>query len=248
MTRAIPDVLLERYRLNELPPAMTAAIEREIAGDPAAAERLAALARSDDEIRATYVPPRFVRATRARRSSPRGWLLAGTLAAVVTTMLAVMPRVPLGADPDVRLKGAVGGRPYLTVYRWTAAGSERLADGDTARPGDLLRLGYAPAGRAYGVILSIDGRGTVTLHLPPQNPARDEAVPLTQSPLALLDAAYELDEAPRIERFYLVTAARPFKIAPVLAAARAAGTAPAALPLPSSLEQVTFALQKEIRR
>jgi hypothetical protein len=37
-------------------------------------------------------------------------------------------------------------------------------------------------------------------------------------------------------------------VAPILDAARAARTAPAMLPLPSGLEQVTFAVQKELRQ
>jgi hypothetical protein len=241
MSRLIPDLLLERYRLNELPAASAQALGQEIAGNPAAQSRLAALARSDEEILSRYPAARFVRRL-SRRPSPRGWLLAGALTTAVVTMLAIMPNLPSGSD---RVKGAVGGHPSLAVYRRTPAGSERLADGDVARAGDLLRVGYQPAGRDYGVILSIDGRGAVTLHLPP---AGTQAAPLVQAKMTLLESAYELDEAPRIERFYFITGTRPFAVAPVLAAARAATTAPATLPLPAGLDQVTFAVQKEGRR
>src|SRR3954469_4703636 len=120
MTRAIPDLLLERYRLNELPQAATAAIEREIADDPAAAERLAALARSDEEIRAAYAPARFAPPAGPRPASPRAWVLAGTLATIVMALLAITPRLPMdtgGEAGEVRIKGAVGGRPSLSVYR-----------------------------------------------------------------------------------------------------------------------------------
>ena len=242
MTRPIPDLLLERYLLKELPLPAAEAVEREIAGNPAARARLDALARSDEEIRRAYAPARFVRDVVVRRPSRRGWVLAGALATAVVAMLAVMPDLPTGSD---RLKGVVGGRPALAVYRWTAQGSERLADGDVARAGDLLRIGYASAGRAYGVILSIDGRGAVTLHLPPSG---DAAAALGQAEITLLDSAYELDEAPRIERFYFVTGARPFKVAPVVDAARHSSGAPDVLPLPAGLEQVTFAVQKEVRK
>jgi len=97
------------------------------------------------------------------------------------------------------------------------------------------------------LILSIDGRGAVTLHLPPSG---DRAVPLAPGKMVLLDAAYELDEAPRVERFYFVTAREPFAAEPVVSAARRAaqGTVPDALPLPPGLEQATFAIQKEARR
>jgi hypothetical protein len=146
-----------------------------------------------------------------------------------------------------RLKGSA--HPSLAVYRRTDSGSERLADGAVARPGDLLRVGYASAGRPYGLILSIDGRGAVTLHLPP---AGDRAVPLTMGKTILLDAAYELDDAPRVERFYFVTGKEAFAAEPVLSAARREaarqGAVPATLPLPAGLEQVTFAIQKEARK
>ncbi|HEY2431504.1 MAG TPA: hypothetical protein VGI12_02450 [Vicinamibacterales bacterium] len=242
MTRTIPDLLLERYALDELPPSARAALDREIAVNPSARAGLLAIARSDAEIWRRHTPAGLVGVAAAPSRSARGIALAIALATAVVTMLAVMPHLP---SPTDRIKGSAGDRPSLALYRRTPAGSERLADGDVARAGDLLRVGYQSAGRGYGVILSIDGRGAVTLHLPP---AGAEAVPLAPVKMTLLDSAYELDEAPRIERFYFITGTRPFAVAAVLAAARAAATAPATLPLPPGLEQATFAVQKEGRR
>ena len=244
MTRPIPELLLERFRLNELPAATFAAVAREAAADPVVRARLDLLVRSDDEIRDRY-EGMLVRRVPPRRRRMRGLVLAGALAAAVVALITTIPNtiVPAAPDSDTRIKGGAA-RPALTVYRRTSTGSERLADGDVAHAGDLLRLGYASAGRAYGVILSIDGRGAVTLHLPPSG---DVAASLAPGGV-LLDSAYELDEAPRIERFYFVTSARPFPVAPVLDAARHAGGAPAVLALPAGLEQATFAVQKEVRR
>ena len=249
MTRAIPDVLLERYRLNELPGAAHADIARAVAADDSVLARLDALDRSDAEIRERYAPDVLARfgGLARRRAAPRrtrrAVILVAALAAVVVALVVAIPRLTIVAD-DTRIKGAAG-RPSLAVYRRTPAGSERLADGDVVRPGDLLRVGYASAGKSYGVILSIDGAGAVTLHLPRGG---DEAPSLAPGGITLLDSSYELDEAPRIERFYFVTGTQPFHVAPVLAAARRAGPAPRVLPLPSGLEQVTFAVQKEVRR
>jgi hypothetical protein len=255
MIRAIPDLLLERYRLNELPEPAHAAIARDAAADPALRARLDALERSDAEIRDRYAPgvlaprrpldsPRSLGAGAPRRST-RALVLAGALATAIVALVIAIPRVtvPRVTVPteDTRIKGAAS----LALYRRTPAGSERLADGDIARPGDLLRIGYSAGASTYGVILSIDGTGAVTLHLPPSG---DHAALLAPGGMTLLDSAYELDEAPRIERFYLITGARPFDVAPVLAAARRAHGAPLALSLPSGLEQVTFAVQKEVRR
>ena len=89
----------------------------------------------------------------------------------------------------------------------------------TPRARDVIRLGYQAAGRAFGVIVSMDGRGTVTQHLPATGTA---AVALRPGGQVLLDAAYELDNAPRWERFCLVTSERPFDLGVVLDAARLA--------------------------
>lgn len=238
MTRRIPDVVLERYRLKELPDTSARAVEAMLASDPALRARLEALERSDEEIRHEYPSRAFVRDVPAppRRAVAR-LAIAASLALVAVMIVATLPR----PDAD-RIKG---GHPLIALYRRTAAGSERLADGDIARPGDLLRVGYVSAGRGYGVILSIDGRGAVTMHLPLHG---DQAAALSAGSLVLLDSAYELDDAPRIERFYFVTGTEPFKVGPLVAAARRAGGAPDTLPLPSGLEQVTFAVQKEVRK
>jgi hypothetical protein len=240
MTRTIPELLLERYRLDELPDAARAAIAREAAADPELQARLDALDRSDAAIREQYAPSVLVPRVR-RRATRRVMMLAGALSTAVLALIVAIPRLTVQPD-DTRIKE---GGPSLAVYRRTSAGSERLIDGDVTRPGDLLRIGYASGGREYGIILSIDGAGAVTLHLPPSG---DRAVHLEPGGIRLLDSSYELDAAPRIERFYFVTGKRPFEVAPVLAAARHAGGAPNALPLPAGLEQVTFAVQKAVQK
>jgi hypothetical protein len=148
------------------------------------------------------------------------------------------------ATPEAgdRIKGL---RPALALLRKSERGSEALADGDVARPGDLVRIGYRAAGRAYGVILSIDGRGAVTLQLPTGG---GRAAALQSGDTVLLGQSYELDDAPRAERFFFVTSDQPFDVAPVLDAARAAakrsGAPPRTLALPPPLEQFTFQLSK----
>ena len=245
----IPDVLLERYRLGELPPGEAAPIAERIHVDSVLRERLEALGRSDDDLRTHGViatiadgvqrrvseaAPRSAVTVRRRRTA--SWLvLAATAAAIAIAVVArsSSPRSDSGGD---RIKGL---RPALTLYRHTAGGSETLADGATARRGDLVRIGYRPAGRAFGVIFSVDGNRTVTMHLPVQG---GRAVPLAHEPTVLLDQAYELDDAPLWERFYFVTGDAPFEVAPIVSAARAA---PLSAALPRGLEHATFALQKE---
>ena len=117
------------------------------------------------------------------------------------------------------------------------------------RQGDQLRIGYRAAGRPYGAIFSIDGRGVLSQHLPGTG---ERAVALQPSGTTFLDFSYELDDAPRWEVFYLVTADAPFDLEPVRRSVRAAAAAadrvPAGLALPRGLSQAAFPVMKDGRR
>jgi hypothetical protein len=252
MTAELPDILLERYRLRELPPDEAARLADRIRGDDVLRRRLEALDRSDDDIRSSGVLDRVVARMPRAHPAPRRRLVAyvaipAAVAAMALAAAFVVPWTdtpPPGGDRGDRIKGLT---PALTVYRRTAQGSETLADGAVAHAGDLLRVGYRAAGKPYGVILSIDGRGSVTVHLPP---TADRAAALKRDATVLLDQSYELDDAPAWERFYFVTGDTPFAVAPIVEAARTAAahhTPPAALVLPRGLEQSTFSVQKETR-
>ena len=251
----VPDLYLERYALGELPEDERGQIERLLALDPALRGRLDALESSDAEIARQY-PPALMderirararggsrRAVARRRRSPAWLAPALAAAAVVLAVGASVLRPPARVD-DVRLKG---GEAELVVFRRTAAGSERLGPGARAVRGDLIRVGYRAAGRPYGAILSTDGNGNVTQHLPRSG---GRAAPLETGGTVLLDFSYELDDAPRWERFYLVTGDEPFDLEAVRQAARdvaavgSEATAPL-LEIPADLEQSIFTLAKE---
>ncbi|MFP2928788.1 hypothetical protein ACLESO_27045 [Pyxidicoccus sp. 3LG] len=142
-----------------------------------------------------------------------------------------------------RIKGL---EPQLVVHRQAAAGPERLTEGAPAAAGDVVQLAYVAAGRTHGVILSVDGRGAVTVHAPDVG---TQAAALAPSGTHSLPRAYELDDAPGFERFFFVASEAPFDVEPVLAAARALAQGPAAhtapLSLPEGLTQVSFTLEKQ---
>ena len=252
MTRPVSDLTLERYRLGELPADRAAEVQQWLAEDEGLARRLSALEASDATIRAEHGGwAEEVRRRSAARAAARGHrpiVAIGALAAAALVAAVMMPRAfaPSAEDTSVRVKGL---RPALVLFRKTPRSSEALENGARVRAGDLIRLGYRSAGRKYGAIVSIDGRGQVTRHLPRQGSA---AARLSAGDAILLDHAYELDDAPRWERFYLITADAPFEMAlPMDAARRAArpaGAAPETLPLPPELEQSTFTLGKETTR
>ena len=247
----IADVTLERYRLQELPAGIAARLEQRLGRDDELRGRLEALAHSDDQIRVSerleLVDAGIRRRLAVNSAAQRRWRslvpLAVAAGAVVLLVLPLLTSGP-GEEEDERTKGL---RPSLVLFRQAGAGSETLADGAVAHEGDLIRVGYRAAGRRYGVILSIDGRGHVTMHLPTSG---DRAVSLRRESTVLLDQAYELDDAPRWERFYFITASDPFLVAPIAASADravalAGGDTPSELPLAAGLEQSIFSLQKE---
>jgi hypothetical protein len=257
MSPEVPDLLLERYRLGELPAAEARALARRIEADGALRARLDALARSDDDLRRLIPAERLGEQVRARLGagrraaplSPRGrlWPVPIALAAAAVLFAALGPRVHAPVVPSTGTDRVKGLKPSLAVFRKTADRSEALADGDVARAGDLIRLGYRAAGRRFGVILSIDGRGHVTVHLPRLG---ERAAALQPGEVVLLDHAFELDDAPRWERFFFVTSENPFDLGAVVDGARQAPVGPAppaALTLPAPLEQSAFSLEKEAR-
>jgi hypothetical protein len=116
----------------------------------------------------------------------------------------------------------------------------------------VVQIAYQAAGRRYGVVVSIDGRGRVTRHLPRTG---DRAAPLRAGAPVPLPEAYRLDDAPGFERFFLVTSDAPFSVELVVRAAeRLYGGDPdpartgTHLDLPGGLGQARFELRKEVSR
>ena len=253
----VSNLMLERFRLGELPPEEMRALEARMAGDADLRARFEALTRSDAEIDARYpanevageIRRRLAQApsgTAERRRTP--WLWMAPLAAVALVVLAVwVPWRGREAGGDTVL--VKGSGPSLVLYRRVGQGSERIESGAHARQGDQVRVGYRAAGRAYGAIVSVDRAGNVTRHLPMSG---SQAAPLKADGAVMLDSSYELDAAPGWERFYFIAADTPFDLEPVTRALReAAGKgrvdAPPRLPLPKTLDQSVFTLAKDDR-
>jgi hypothetical protein len=264
----VPDLLLEQYRLGELPPAEIERLRRLLAEDERLRARLQALEASDAEIRRQHplgtlagavrqrLDKRITRPTKtlslvALRLRP---IAAATAALLVLVLgwqilgpeMRRILRNPSGpAETGERIKGG-----SITLFRKTADGSEVLGDGAKANAGDLIRIGYRAEDHSHGIIFSIDGSGIVTRHFPQQG---NQAAPLARTGQAFLDHAYELDDAPGWERFYFVTGKGAFDVTPVLNAAQALAESartrpPGKLALPAALDQSSVILMKEISR
>ncbi len=246
--RPVPDRVLELFALGELPAEEARALEERMRQDADLAERLEALRASDRDILARHPPAAVAREVHRRLEAerPGRWRLAmavtgPVLAGALALALLVRPAGVDQGEGGERIKGA---RPQLIALMLRGGQAEQLADGALVAPGDAIQLAYSAAGLRHGVIVSIDGRGGVTLHWPedPRQPAR-----LQPGGRVVLPHAFQLDDAPGFERFILVTAAEPIDVARVLEAARAAArSGPAAkdLDLPSTWFQSRIELRK----
>jgi hypothetical protein len=252
MTTRTPEWLVERLHQGDLPPA-EAAVVRARLSEEGGLGRLEALARDDARFEEAHPAAPAVaeirrRAAERRTARPRPRRMLFVLVPMAAAAMAVVAlRLPGPAtrvgDDDVRLKGS---SPHLAIHKQGTGGEpEALARGARVRAGEVLQLSIVSAGRPYGVIVSVDGRGVVTRHGPGDGAL---AAKLPAQGTVPLDHSYRLDDAPGFERFFLVTGRAPFPVEPVLdalrrlAAARSARTdAPA---LSSGLAWSDFVLEK----
>jgi hypothetical protein len=259
---SLPDWLVERAALDEVPPASRERIER---ADPRElADRVAAL-RDDNaaelarhpagpalaqiEARVAELRDRAEREARRRRRRLGGLGLVMS-AAVVLLVVRGTAQLPAGepapVDDTTRVKGAA----RLIAFRQAGEQVEQLGPDAMVRAGDVIQLRYHAGGRGYGVIASVDGAGVVTLHYPLREDAPPQATAMAPEPTAL-PHAYALDDAPRFERFFFITSDDPLDVRQTLGALRALAhrddSATARVELPAGLRQWSLRLRKADR-
>ena len=235
--------------LRDHPPARMAELIRERARaaeeDASMGEKSkdAAGARPDGKSRVI----RF-RTSSLRLKSPR---IIGLVAALCIVTIGIVPLVleqRRSADSviaeTVRIKGL---RPSLRIYRELDGSAEVLENGSEVHERDLLQIGYIAGGEKYGIILSIDGRGTTTLHYP-LSPA--SGTELEKSGEVILPYSYELDDAPGFERFFFITSDSPIPVDRILDSARKLARESGralreAIPVPGGMEQFSIVLKKD---
>lgn len=250
----VSDWLVERLAAGELPESQARHL-RATLREQGEENRLDALAASNAEILAAFPPEQMLveirrrdekaRARHARpyRSRP---ILAVSMLATCAVGLAVflIVRDHQGAVPNDTL--ALGEehtiikgpdrKPYLRIFRKAGPGSAPVPAGAPVRKGDTLQISYVAAGKPFGVIASVDARGTVNLHLPEiPGPAAN----LNRSGEHTLAHSYELDDSPGFERFVFVTSDASFgtdEVARFLTSGHA---------LPPTLTAIELTLKKE---
>jgi len=252
-TNKVPDWLLERLAAGELPQAQAAELRERLQAQ-GEAHRLAELAGSNAKTLAALPPGQVIpeirrraalatdRATPAARRLRPVWALSAiaACAAGLAVMLVVHDHgtgtrtTQEEEQPEVTtVKGL---NPSLRIYRKTASGSELLRESASVHRGDTLQIRYVAAGKRFGSIASIDGRGQITFHLPE---APGQAVALERDGERALPHAYELDDSPGFERFLFVTSDAPFSTAEI------EQTLKNGTPLPPHLASFAMPLKKE---
>lgn len=254
----LPDWLVERAALDEVAPVSRPRVDT---ADPRElAERIAAL-RADNasELAAhptaaavAQIESRVAAARRRRRRTQRRWF--GVMSVAIAGCLLVVivgPRRVPGTHQDDEEVTRVKGSSRLIAYRQSGERTERLDKDSLVRAGDVVQLAYNGGGHKFGVIASVDGAGVVTLHFPASEDAPPEGTALLAKTTAL-PHAYVLDDAPRFERFFLITADQPIDVQQSLASLRAlarrsdADTAP--LEVTAGLQQWSLRLRKPDRQ
>ena len=126
-------------------------------------------------------------------------------AAAIALLIGVMPFLNNSDSTDdpvymegTRLKGL---KPQVMVFKETNGEARELSERSLVREHDLLQIEYNAGDYPYGMLLSIDGRGIVTLHFPF---SEYDSQKLERGANARLPYAYELDDAPYYERFYFL--------------------------------------------
>jgi hypothetical protein len=255
------DIDIERYVLGELPEDRAKALEQILDLDAETRARVEAIKADNRAILEAYPPhlmavqigARAEEAT-AKRAAARRRVMIPAISAVIATTAAVLvvvilpygpPSESMNSGHDVlevtRIKGPT--EPTLYVFRQGEKGEVALNEETAVSAGDVIQLKYAAKGQKYGIIFSVDGRGAVTLHYPA---SKGESAKIEPRGVHALQYSYELDDAPRFERFFFVTAEKPFDVSDVLEKGEALGASPAGkLALSSDLSVTDFLLKKK---
>lgn len=240
MKRFISDILVERYILGELNADQTKEFQLLEISDSEFKARVESLRASNVEILNDYPAPFFTERIRTalpqtkklknkKRSPFLLWsfglssvLLASVWGFILINHSNVTPTNIQSDNDTIILKGDTAD---LTLYRKTASGGEKITDGSPAREGDSIQISYRSS-KPYGMILSIDGRGTITYHLP-KSVLGAAKIKIGQT--VLLDQSYTLDDAPMYERFVFAVSDSPIDAKQILTAVKSSKGEPSKL-------------------
>ena len=225
----ISDFKLERYLLGDLPEGEMQALREREACDEIFAARVREMREQGERFLAenpfSAIEDKFKNAERSEilpnRSFNTLWL---KVAAALVIALGVFSAVVLNrnvatyegsgtsmevalADTDdgTRIKGMSAS---LEVWKKTGDSAVQMVNLGDAFEGDEIQLRYRVPQKCFGMLFSMDGNGTITMHMG----EGDKAIELEPGKMTTLPFAYKLDNAPKFEKFFLLTSEKSFKI------------------------------------
>ena len=108
-------------------------------------------------------------------------------------------------DDGTRIKGLDA---RMEIWKKTGDSAVQMQNLDEAREGDEIQLRYSVPEKCFGLLFSMDGNGTLTMHMADGS----SAVALEPGKMTTLPFAYKLDNAPKFEKFFLLTSQKDFTI------------------------------------
>lgn len=118
----------------------------------------------------------------------------------VGTQVAMME-----VETGTRIKGMDA---RIEIWKKTEKGIAQLENLSDASEGDEIQLRYSVPQKCFGLLFSMDGNGAVTIHMGNEN----MAIPLEPGKMVTLPFAYKLDDAPKFEKFFLLTSQNEFEL------------------------------------
>ena len=199
--------------------------------------RLSEIRKDNDRILERYPPEEVAREVRRRaqalaRQRRSRWQggVAWAGAAVAVGLAAIVVSVPSvegpsSLTPDAGLASTnPDERPALRIFAARDGELVPLEPEATVAPGERLQVRYISSGRRYGAIVSIDGAGSVVLHLPV--PGSGELATRLASGVTTLPGPFDTTSAPGFVRLFFVTAAERFPTSAIVDAARRLAATP----------------------
>ena len=222
--KQISDFKLERYLLGELPEVEMAALRKREAEDELFAVRVKMMREEGERFLAENPFSALEdKLENDQRSVERSlWL---RVAAVLVVAFGIFSVVVLNRQTDIvndasatsgmdvamadvdngtRIKGMTAG---LEVWKKMGDSAVQMVNLGEAREGDEIQLRYRVPQKCFGMLFSMDGNGTVTMHMGEGN----RAVELEPGKMTTLPFAYKLDNAPKFEKFFLLTSGEMFE-------------------------------------
>ena len=222
--KQISDFKLERYLLGELPEVEMAALRKREAEDELFAARVKMMREEGERFLAENPFSALEdKLENDQRSVERSlWL---RVSAVLVVAFGIFSVVVLNRQTDIvndasatsgmdvamadvdngtRIKGMTAG---LEVWKKMGDSAVQMVNLGEAREGDEIQLRYRVPQKCFGMLFSMDGNGTVTMHMGEGN----RAVELEPGKMTTLPFAYKLDNAPKFEKFFLLTSGEMFE-------------------------------------